>query len=380
MTKQQNHLLPMKQSLVEQVSKVLAKVPIVKNLARRKFICLFVLGLIKSRNVQFCEIAQHLNDEAKLSSNEVRIQDFFREVDIDYFFVAALLISLLPAKGKLRLCIDRTEWDFGSCQVNILMVIASTSIMQVPVYWELLDNKSGNSSSEDRIELLKMCIKLLGKERIGLVVGDREFIGHKWMKYLKDNCLLFVMRLPKHHLIERLDGRKQKLEDFSLSKEKPLLLTDCLVDGVVGHVWVKTLPEGDYMYLFGNAKVEYFGQFYRKRWTIESVFQAFKKRGFNLENTHLKVLTKLKKLVALVSIAYSICVSMGIYEHKKVQTIKIKKHGYKAKSFARKGIDAIREVFRQGKELPQYLWNRLMSLLRSILIQSTHYQSLKIVG
>jgi hypothetical protein len=105
----QNYLLPMKQSLVEQVSKVLAKVPIVENLARRKFICLFVIGLIKSRNVQFCEIAHHLNPKAKLTSNEVRIQDFFRQVELDYFFVDALLVSLLPTKGKLRLCIDRTE-------------------------------------------------------------------------------------------------------------------------------------------------------------------------------------------------------------------------------------------------------------------------------
>jgi hypothetical protein len=370
----------MKQSLVEQVSKVLAKVPIVKNLARRKFICLFVLGLIKSRNVQFCEVAQHLNDEAKLSSNEVRIQDFFREVDIDYFFVTALLVSLLPAKGKLRLCIDRTEWDFGSYQVNILMVIASTSGIQVPLFWELLDNKSGNSSSEDRIELLKMCIKLVGKERIGLVIGDREFIGHKWMKYLKDNRLLFLMRLPKHHLIERLDGRKQKLADLSLSTEKPLLLTDCLVDGVVGNVWAKALTGGDYLFLFGTAKVAYFGQLYRRRWTIESLFQAFKTRGFNLENTHLKSLAKLKKLVALVSIAYSICVSIGVYQHQKVQKIKTKKHGYKAKSFSRKGIDLIREVCRQWQELPKALLNRFLGLLRWICIQVSHYQTLKIVG
>lgn len=370
----------MKQSLVEQVSKVLAKLPIVQNLARRKFICLFVLGLIKSRNVQFCEIAHHLNQEAKLTSNEVRIQDFFREVDIDYFFVAALLVSLLPAKGKVRLCIDRTEWDFGSCQVNILMVIAATPTMQVPLYWELLNNKSGNSSSEDRIELLKVCIKLLGKERIGLVIGDREFIGHKWMKYLKDSSLLFVMRLPKHHLIERVDGRKQTLTDFKLTIEKPLLLTDCLVDGVVGHVWVKALPEGEYLFLFGTAKVAYFGGFYRKRWTIECVFQAFKKRGFNLENTHLKSLVKLKKLVALVGIAYSICVSMGVYQHQKVQKIKTKKHGYKAKSFSRKGIDSIREVCRQGQELPKALLSRFLGLLRWIRMQVSHYQLLKIVG
>jgi hypothetical protein len=115
-------------------------------------------------------------------------------------------VSLLPKKGKLRLCIDRTEWDFGTCQVNILMIVAGIGSMQVPLYWELLDHKSGNSSSDDRIELLELSVALVGKERIGLVIGDREFVGHKWMKYLKEKGLLFVMRLPKHHLIQRLNG------------------------------------------------------------------------------------------------------------------------------------------------------------------------------
>ncbi len=101
----------MKPSFAEQISQCVEKVPIVKHVARKKFIGLFTIGLIKSRNVQFCEIAQHLNDKVKLPSNEVRIQDFVREVELDYYFVAALLVSLLPAKGKLRLGIDRTEWD-----------------------------------------------------------------------------------------------------------------------------------------------------------------------------------------------------------------------------------------------------------------------------
>ena len=88
----------------------------------------FVLALIQSRNrsadaVQFCEVAQHLNDEVKLASNENRIQDFFREVDMDYQCLALLVLALIPKKQKLRICIDRTEWDFGTCQVNILMVL-----------------------------------------------------------------------------------------------------------------------------------------------------------------------------------------------------------------------------------------------------------------
>ena len=243
----------MKQRFVDEISKSLVEVPIVENLARKKFISLFIVGLTKSRNVQFCEIAHHLNDEAKLSSNEVRIQDFFREVEMDYFYVAVLLVSLLPKKGKLRLCIDRTEWDFGSCQVNILMIVAGCGSMHIPLYWELLDNKSGNSKSEDRIELLNLCVEVLGKERIGLIIGDREFVGHKWMKYLKDKGLLFVMRLPKHHLIQRLDGDVVSVDQLCFQAEAPLLLKDCLVDGVWGDVWVKTLEGNEYLFLFGTG-------------------------------------------------------------------------------------------------------------------------------
>ena len=37
-----------------------------------------------------------------------------------------------------------------------------------------MDNNSGNSNTNDRISLLKQCIKLLGAKRIGLVLGDRD--------------------------------------------------------------------------------------------------------------------------------------------------------------------------------------------------------------
>ena len=251
----------MKQSLNAEVTEILSEVPIVKNLARKKFISQFTLGLIQigppsGRNVQFCQVAQHLNDEAKVASNEVRIQDFFREVDLEYSCVATLLLSLLPGNKKLRLCIDRTEWDFGMHQVNILMVVVGYQEFTVPLYWEMLDNNSGNSSCEQRNDLLGLCIDLIGAERIGLVIGDREFVGHRWLKYLKDRGVSFVMRLPKHHKIHRLDGRIQTITTLALTENKPLTLCDCLVDGVVGHVWVMLLDNGDYLFLFGTVEAD----------------------------------------------------------------------------------------------------------------------------
>jgi hypothetical protein len=346
-TKQQTDFPEMKTSLSDKIREFFIKVKIVQNLARQKFVFSFLLGLIKSRKVQFCEVAQHLNEQAQDISNEVRIQDFFRQVDLDYEQVALLMCLFLNPKGKIRLCIDRTEWDFGKCQVNLLMVLASQGAVQVPLYWELLDNKSGNSSTQERKAIIAKCIRLLGKGRIGLLIADREFVGHVWLKYLKDNGIAFCVRLPKHHLLERPDGRV--LQPEKLAQAQALHLKDCLVDGVWGQVYLKRLTNGDLLYLFGSMQARYLGQLYHRRWTIEACFQSLKSRGFDLESTHLKDLTKLKKLVALVSIAFGMCVSLGIYQHKKVKNIKVKNHGYKANSFFRHGLNTFREMLKKDE-------------------------------
>lgn len=101
----------------EAVKETLAKVAIVKNLSRKKFIWQFIKGLIKVRDVRFSEIAIELNDSVKVDSNERRIQAFFEKCVLDYDLVAILLVLFLP-KGKVLLSMDRTEWDFGQFQIN----------------------------------------------------------------------------------------------------------------------------------------------------------------------------------------------------------------------------------------------------------------------
>ena len=99
----------MKQSLKCEITTILHSAPIVTNLARKTFVSLFVIALIQQRKVQFSELATALNDDAKISSNQNRIEDFFRDVDIDFQSVARLMLALLPKKNKLRLTIDRTD-------------------------------------------------------------------------------------------------------------------------------------------------------------------------------------------------------------------------------------------------------------------------------
>lgn len=58
-----------KTSFSDKIKEGFAKVKIVKNLARQKFVWSFLLGLIQSSRVQFCQVAQHLNDEAQAICN-----------------------------------------------------------------------------------------------------------------------------------------------------------------------------------------------------------------------------------------------------------------------------------------------------------------------
>ncbi|RZJ58135.1 MAG: hypothetical protein EOO55_01645 [Hymenobacter sp.] len=59
-----------------------------RSLVHQKFVGQFLIALLKSRTVQFGEVAQHLNDAVKVASNETRIQGFFRETDLNYLVLA----------------------------------------------------------------------------------------------------------------------------------------------------------------------------------------------------------------------------------------------------------------------------------------------------
>ena len=135
------------------------------------------------------------------------------------------------------------------------------------------------------------------------------------------------------------------------------------MDGCWGKVWVKRLDAEEYLYLFGTVDVALLGPLYGKRWCIEAFFQNLKQRGFNLESTHLRCIIKLSKLVALVSLAYAFCVSVGVYYHQKVQPIKTKKHGYKANSYARYGLNQLRALLRGELHQEVLLWPLLQRIV-----------------
>jgi len=347
------------------ISEIIEKSNLAKNLARKKLIKELILAILNCKNVQILELSLHIKTTSKTTSTARRIQAFFQKFIFNYDLVTCFILSFLPA-GKVDLCIDRTEWDFGRFQCNILMVSVYFYGVGIPLFWELLDNKSGNSSAQNRIHLLEKCINLLGC-RINSVIGDREFIGIKWLKYLKGNKIGFCMRVPKSHSIILQNGVKSNVSDLLKGHQKRYF-QGVIVDGIRCNIYLQKLNENDYLFLIGSTYSKKLGEIYRKRWSIEVCFQSLKTRGFNLESSHLRDREKMKKLLVLLSISLVLCVKLGVLLHNKKKKIKIKIHGYKANSFFRIGLNAWRIWLKnQAKDLENYLLVFLNEVLEKLM-------------
>lgn len=82
-------------------------------------------------------------------------------------------------------------------------------------------------------------------------------------------------------------------------------------------------------------------ELYRDRWQIETMFRGFKSSGFNIEATHLRDIRRVEKLLAIVMIAFTWAYITGVYRSEYLKEIKIMKHGRKAKSFFKYGLEFI---------------------------------------
>ena len=316
---------------------------IVPHKKRQEFLCDMLGGVIKSRSVVFSEIADKIDKPIKTSSIERRIQDFFAKVRFDYTQLAVYLLSFLPQRA-LVLSIDRTEWDFGQTQINILCVVASIGKLAVPLYFEMLDNNSGNSNASDRIHLFKQLISIVDKERVQMLVMDREFIGHRWLKWLKQEKVPFCVRVPKHHSILLANGQRLWAESVA-QPSRTYYQHDVVVDGVVVNLALSYGKDGELLYLIGTTLPQTLSAWYKRRWSIEVFFQALKGRGFNLESSSLRCLLRYRKLFALVAIAYTLCWATGI-EDGKMKPAKPKKHGYPPYSVFRRGLNLMRQFYK----------------------------------
>lgn len=308
---------------------------------RLEFLAQFVLALITVRTVNLTQIALAFCREATTDSSYRRIQRFFSSFEIPQKLLVQLVLSLLPP-GPYWLTMDRTNWQWGKADINILTVAIVYRGAAFPIAWMLL-RKKGNSNTKERKAILRTVISLLGKKNIAGLLADREFVGRVWFAWLKKEKISFVIRIRENFLIP--GTRKRYVRDLfrGLTEgEVRTIETASVVCGVRLFLSGTRLKD-EYMIVVSDASRTNAIETYLKRWEIETLFGCLKTRVFNFEDTHMTDPRKIGKLLALLTIAFCWAHAIGEWQNELHPTA-LKTHGRRARSLFRRGLDHLRRA------------------------------------
>ena len=140
---------------------------------------------------------------------------------------------------------------------------------------------------------MKRLLKVLPADDIAVLTLDREFNGFNWLKFLNDKDITWVLRIKKNTKINGIHASKIKRnssQKMSICGLELYFGSKKINNGRTSHLYVVSnkLPPNKAL------------KSYKKRWAIEVLFGHLKKKGFNLESTHLRERRRIDKLVAVL--------------------------------------------------------------------------------
>lgn len=296
-----------------------------------KYFISFIESIIQSKTVNLEQISQVINPDIKSESNYRIIQRFFKEFNFVFTYFSKLLMSFIP-KEKRILIIDRTQWK----DINIFFLCVEYQGIGIPILWECLDKK-GSTNTLERESLIQDYINIFGKDSIEYLTADREFIGKNWFNWLNEQKIKFLIRIKSNFLVDNNFKNKKKVKGiFRYYSPKIKILN---LFGTELRIMGKRVNSKELLIVATNSD-ELQLEDYSKRWLIENMFSCFKKKGFNLESTKMTDNYKIEKLVAIISIAYCWCISVG--KHFKTKDSRFRKDlGYYSKSIFKIGLERI---------------------------------------
>ncbi len=315
------------------------------NKARLKVFACLIIGVIKSRSVNLSKLASLQNSDASQDSQYRKLQRFFLQWVFPWIDIGKMIRNKIPKpQNGYILSMDRTNWKFGKTHINILTLGIVVGKVAIPITWITLPQrtKRGNSHSKHRILIMKRLLKILSIEEIDFLAMDREFNGDEWLKWLNNNGFSWVLHIKSntkvsgksaylHHLSKKLKAHQQQ-EIWGM---KLYFGSKKIEQGRSSHLYVVSnkMPPKEAL------------KAYHTRWAIEVLFGHMKKKGFDLESTHLSDRRKIDKLLAVVALAFLFTLGWGVMLKEKNELTARQKR----KSVFRLALDLLIEMFDRPK-------------------------------
>ena len=190
-----------------------------------------------------------------------------------------------------------------------------------------------------------------------VLLADREFIGLEWFSWLRAQQISFLIRLRK--------GIYQAKNQAALARKA---LKKGYAQGFIelkGHryrieYWATGQPEESILYLISNVvDKKRMGKHYHRRWKIECCFKHFKSNGFQLEDVNMTDLYKIRLLLALLIVVYTLIIEETKKVEQKRQKVPTKTYAngktYRAVSVFRTGMESLKAKVYNLKSFLKYL-------------------------
>ncbi len=307
------------------------------------FVARALVALLTGRKATLQQMANLLPGEQNTEAKRQALRRFLDQPALSQERWARVLAPLLPTRAPWILALDRTEWTVGEESVNLLVLGVVCKGCAVPLLWEPLEKK-GASHTGERIALLQQFVRLFGVACIRFVTADREFIGKGWIAWLLSEKIPFRIRIKAGEWLQAQDGREKQVGQWFAHRACPCRKRPMRLWGLSVFVGGKRLHRGrsEFLVVISNVAGDLLAD-YRLRWKIETLFQAFKGRGFEMEASRLTDPVRWSAFLGFLSLALCWCLRVGAFrEH--LDLTGLKKHGRLAMSVFRRGLDHLQAL------------------------------------
>lgn len=225
--------------------------------------------------------------------------------------------------------------------------------MSVPLLWHSA-NRQGNSPALARKALLKVFQKWIQQSDYQLVyiTADREFVGPEFRACGPSTPDLIPLIRIRANAIVTQGGKKQRVSALFdtptwriLRQPRQLYKSRLYLSGM-------RLSDGDYLIVYSDRYLCRSQAIYAHRWQIETLFGAFKSRGFDLEGCGLTNHHRIRRLLFLLSMSLIWALETGEWLIKAGHKIPTRKLGDRCQtlfSLFRHGLDELRDRILNGK-------------------------------
>ncbi len=292
------------------------------------------------------ELPQDIDSESRVKNVKRWLTNKCTDYDVSFLpFIEPILESHILQNKEMVFAIDGSE---AGKDCTVLMISLTVGSRAIPICWLVKKCKKGHLPAKMHLEVFTILHKLLKGYKNVVVLGDGEFDNGNVITACSDWEWRFVFRTAKNTKI--YDGQ----EEYPINSLEPQGNEKFMIAHDVAYtkdrhgpvnaiVWTQRNWD-DPLYLLSNFELSYtFAFYYRKRWSIETLFGDIKSRGFNIHKSKLTDPKRVAKLLIIICLAYILIFKLG--EHEQNSHLK-------SKVTRKDRMDL--SIFTMGKKLVEY--------------------------